>query len=124
MATTIAAERRRTPLADPEATVDDFGAAFDAIIDGVPQQQSGVVYAKFRRGFAKQMRVGGSSASVASAEIKELLASWAPSDSPGVYDTVKTAITAVASPQPDNSDLVLASLLLGRPPTVVRGGQG
>lgn len=123
MATTIASERRRAPLADPEAVVDESGAYFDAIINGVPQQQSGVIYAKFRRGLARRMSIGGSSASVAMAEMKELLTSWDPFDAPAVYDTVKTAMQCVSAPHPDNSDLVLASLLLGRPPTIVRGGQ-
>jgi hypothetical protein len=60
---------------------------------------------------------------VALAEMREILASWNPEEAPSVHGVVQTAINAIASPQPDNSDLVLASLLLGRPPTIVRGGQ-
>jgi hypothetical protein len=119
---TIATERnRRVPLADPEVVVEDSGVFMDAIINGVPQLSQGMAFAKFRRGLAKRMSIGGSSAQVAMAEMKELIACWNPLEAPGVYGVVQTAISAVASPQPDNSDLVLASLLLGRPPTIVRG---
>jgi len=124
MSTTITTERnRRIPLADPEVVVEDSGVFMDAIINGVPEQTQGTIFARFRRGLAKRMSVGGSSAQVAMAEMKELMASWSPLDQPAVFDVVKTAMQCVASPQPDNSDLVLASLLLGKPPVVVRGGQ-
>lgn len=122
--TTISTERnRRHPIADPEIIVEDSGVFMDAIINGVPMQSDGQIFARFRRGLAKRMSIGGSSAQVSLAEMKELMASWNPLEAPGVYGVVQTAINAVASPQPDNSDLVLASLLLGRPPTVVRGQQ-
>jgi hypothetical protein len=121
---TINTERnRRIPLNDPEVVVEDSGVFMDAVINGVPEQTHGQIFAKFRRGLTKRMNVGGSSAQVSMAEMKEIMASWSPLDQPAVFDAVKTAMQCVASPQPDNSDLVLASLLLGKPPTVVRGGQ-
>lgn len=122
MSTTITTEKnRKIPINDPEVIVEDSGVFMDAIINGVPQQTQGMIFARYRRGIAKRMSIGNSLAQLAMAEMRELLASWDPSDVPGVYGVVQTAINAVASPQPDNSDIVLASLLLGRPPTVVRG---
>ncbi|MCS7106342.1 MAG: hypothetical protein NZ942_03430 [Candidatus Aenigmarchaeota archaeon] len=124
MSTKIATERnRRIPLEDPEVVVEDSGVFMDAIINGVPEPTQGTIFARFRRGLAKRMGVGGSSAQLAMAEMKEIVASWSPLDQPAVFDVVKTAMQCVASPQPDNSDIVLASLLLGKPPVVVRGGQ-
>jgi hypothetical protein len=124
MSTTISTEKnRRIPIDDPEVIVEDSAVFMDAVINGVPEQAQGSVYAKFRRGLAKRMSIGGSSAQVALAEMREILASWNPEEAPSVHGVVQTAINAIASPQPDNSDLVLASLLLGRPPTIVRGGQ-
>ncbi|MGB9659185.1 MAG: hypothetical protein ACPLY9_01485 [Nitrososphaerales archaeon] len=123
MSTTITTEKRRIPTEDPEIVVEDSGVFMDAILNGVPEQRPGTIFARFRRGLAKRMGVGGSSAQVAVAEMKELLASWSPMDQPAVLDVVKTAMQCVATPQIDNSDLVLASLLLGKPPTIVRGGQ-
>jgi len=124
MSTTINTERpRRIPIDDPEITLDDSGVSMDAVINGVPEQAQGQIFARFRRGFAKRMSVGGSSAQVSLAEMREILASWSPLDQPAVFDVVKMGIQALASPQPDNSDLVLSSLLLGKAPTIVRGGQ-
>ena len=124
MSTTINTERpRRIPIDDPEITIEDSGIFMDAVINGVPEQAQGQIFTRFRRGFAKRMNIGGSSAQVSMAEMREILASWSPLDQPAVFDVVKMAIQCMASPQPDNSDLVLSSLLLGKPPTVVRGGQ-
>ncbi|RLI74962.1 hypothetical protein DRP04_14000 [Archaeoglobales archaeon] len=121
MSTRITTERNRTiPIDDPEIVVEDMGVFMDSIINGLPQQRQGVIYTRFRRALAKRMGIGGSSVALTMGEMKELLASWHPSDAPSVHGVVQTAINAVASPQPDNSDIVLASLLLGRPPMVVR----
>ena len=110
-------------MADYEVVVGTGEIRYDDIATRLRRiSEPGMAAARFREVQLKRMTLGSGDVGYLKALSRDVAVSWNPSD-PGAVGLAETLAKIAGVAPIDNDAVILGSILLGKVPTIVRGGE-
>ena len=110
-------------MADYEVVVGAGEIRYDDVANRMRRiTDQGMAAARFREVQIKRMTLGSGDVGYLKALSRDIGVSWNPAD-PGAVGLADTLAKIVGVPPVDNDAVILGSILLGKVPTIVRGGE-